>query len=285
MILASGVYYKYTDCMQAQPIKVLLYCLTLLATVAVIFSSNALSDFLMHLLHFGLLFGSSLLTRWLVVQTKLANMPALLLRWDHRLITSLLLFLLFDPGQPWGVFVLLGVLTEVLERFVRVPTGPLLNPAAFGGLLLALAGFFPDWWGMSFEPRIVVAGAGASVFTWLFLVPAVWVVAKYKKLWLVVGALVSFCVSYMIGFGQLPLGVLVDGTLLFFFLVMLIEPKTSPALKNEQLWFGAAVGSLVVLLLKLAFAEAYLGALLFTELGFQTWRYRQRLVGWLRPSS
>lgn len=285
MILASGTDYKYTDRMQMQPIKVLLYGLVFLAVIAVIFSSSSLSDFLMHLFHFGLLFGSSLATRWLVAQTKLTSLPALLLRWDHRLITTLLLFLLFDPGQPWGVFMLLGVLTEVFERLLRAPTGPLLNPAALGGLLLALAGFYPDWWGMSFEPRIVVAGAGASVFTWLFLGAAVWVANKYKKLWLVVGALVSFCLSYGLGFGQLPIGVLLDGTLLFFFLVMLVEPKTSPALKQEQLWFGAAVGSLVVVLLKLAFVEAYLGALLCTELGFQAWRFRQRLAGWLRPNS
>lgn len=285
MILASRVDYKYTWSMQTQPIKIFLYCLALLAAVAMIFSSNTAQDFLAHTFHFALLIGSSLVTRWLVGQTKLASVPAMLLRWEHRLITTILLFLLFDPGQPWGVFILLGVLTEVLERLLRLPTGPVFNPAALGALLLAVAGYFPDWWGMSFDPRITVAGASVSLFTWLFLVAAVWVANKYKKLWMVAGALMSFCLSYLAGFGQFPTGVLLDGTLLFFFLVMLVEPKTSPALKPEQLWFGAAVGGLVVLLLKLAFAEAYLGALVLAELGFQTWRYRQRLVGWLRPNS
>lgn len=285
MILASGGDYKYTDCMQVQPIKALLYGLGLLACIAVVQTSATVMDVLRHGLHIGLLIGASWLTRWLLQQTNLVAAPAQVLRWDHRLITSLLLFLLFDPGQPWGVFVLLGALTELLERLVRLPTGPVLNPAAFGGLLLALAGFYPDWWGMSFAPRIMLAGAGVSVFTWLFLIAAVWVVGKYKKFWLVGAAVVSFSLWYFLVFGQLPTGVMLDGTLLFFFLVMAVEPKTSPTLKHEQLWFGAAVGGAVVALLKLAFAEAYLGALLLSEFGFQAWRYRQRLAGWLRPNS
>lgn len=238
----------------------------------------------MHFGHFGLLFGSSLVTRWLIGQTKLASAPAMLLRWEHRLITSLLLFLLFDPAQPWGIFILLGILTEAVERFVRVPTGPLANPAGLGALLLALGGYYPDWWGMSFGPRIMIGEAGVSLLTWLFLLPMIWVIHKYKKLWIVGTALVSFCLLYGLVMGQSPLGVVLDGTLLFFLMVMVIEPKTSPTVMVEQLWFGGSLAALVVVLLKLAFVEAYLGALILTEVGFQAWRYRLRLVAGLQPS-
>jgi Na+-translocating ferredoxin:NAD+ oxidoreductase RnfD subunit len=69
-----------------------------------------------------------------------------------------------------------------------------------------------------------------------------------------------------------PLFILVEGTLLFFLLVMAIEPKTSPILPKQQYIFGAVLGLLVVAGLKFGAVEPYAAALLVCNLGFNVYR-------------
>ncbi len=186
-------------------------------------------------------------------------------RWEHRAITVLILFLLFAPDTPWWGFPVVGVIAEVLQRVVRLPFGPVLNPAAAAAVL---SGFFlshfsvlPTWWGASFSPRWYIVPEGISVAT-MFVVPiGVWIAWKYKKLWTVGSVLFSTAVAYTILFAVSPAYLLLEGTLLFFALIMAVEPKTSPVLPKEQLVYGAGIGLLSVVLLRLSFVEAYAGAL------------------------
>lgn len=250
-----------------QPIKVLLVLLVALSLLATLswadWRLNA-DEWITAVLKLGMLFAGASVTMRLL--TFVGYKPSV--RWEHRVISCLILFLLFAPDAPWWGFVVVGALTEGLQRVLRLPTGPLANPAALGTLVAAVVfgswGVLPTWWGVSFSPRWDLLGLvpeGLSIATLLLLPVAVWIAWKYKKLWTAGALVASTALAYWVTFAVIPTYLLLEGTLLFFALVMAVEPKSSPVVRNEQIIFGTGVGILLVILLKFYFVEAYTGAL------------------------
>lgn len=203
-------------------------------------------------------------------------------QWQHRAITCCILFLLFAPDAPWWGFLLVGAVTETLQRVLRSPAGPWANPAALGALLTTLVfhnwGLIPTWWGASFAPRWYLVPEGLSIASLLLVPVAGWVAWKYKKLWTAASLVIACAMAYIVAFGFSPVYLVFEGTLLFFVLVMAVEPKTSPVLKKEQILYGAFIGVATVVLLKIHFIEAYLGALVAGNVlynGKRWWTMRQ----------
>lgn len=186
--------------------------------------------------------------------------------WEHRVITALILFLLFDSLTPWWVFFLLGFLTKLLESSLRISGGPVFNPAALGALAVSTLGFLPTWWGTNFGSRLPLFEGGMSIIGIFTLLIAGFIAYRYKKLPLVASGFLFFILSYFLLFQSNPLPIAFEGTLLFFFLVMAAEPKTSPNIFRDQLFYGALIGLLIPLFLHIGFLEAYLGALLLGNL-------------------
>lgn len=207
-------------------------------------------------------------------------------RWEHRFISCLILFLLFAPDVVWWAFPLLGAVTEGLQRMLRLPTGPMFNPAALGGLLVAILlqdwNVIPTWWGVSFAPRWFIVQEGLSIATLLTLPIAGWVAWKYKKLSAVMAIILVSAASYVAVFRFSPAFLIFEGTLLFFALVMAVEPKTSPILAKDQIIFGSVIGLMVVALQKTYFVEPYLGALVVANLIFLGKRVRPAKNGWMQ---
>lgn len=229
--------------------------------------------------NFGLLFVSS----WVVFSILTKVGWAKPTRWEHRLISCLILFLLFDSLTPWWVFVALGITTELGQRLIRLPTGPVANPAAFGALVIAtMTGFLPTWWATNFGPRFFELLSTACVIT---AVVAGYVVFKYRKTTLAVTALVTVAVLSLVVLQISPLFLLLDGTLLFFVLVMAAEPKTSPVLLSQQVGYGLAVGVLTIAGMMLAWPEAFTAALVIANTGFNLYRNRTLLMAKFRPAA
>lgn len=195
-------------------------------------------------------------------------------RWEHRVITTSILFLLLDPMYPWWVFLLLGVLTEASQRMIRLPTGPLMNPAAFGLLVVSFLGYYPAWMGTSFAPRIPLIEGGISIAMLLTLPLGGYVAYKYKKLPIVGAFLIVFAICYFLFIQSNPFFLIVEGTVAFFALVMLVEPKTSPVLMKEQLIYAISLGILIPLTLKFYFVEPYCGPLIVANSLFNLYRNR-----------
>lgn len=253
-----------------QPVKILYLFLSLLAVVAsVSWLGFDYPEYLFQLRNFLLIYGSASLVYFLGLRLGVLKKT----RAEHRLITSLILFLLFDSFLSWWVFLLLGVVTEVFQRVVRSKVGPVLNPAAAGCLILAAIGQYPSWWGVSFAPRIALVTGGISVAVILTLPIAGYVAYRYKKLWTVLAAFIVYGLVYTLLLKSNPAFVLLEGTILFFLLVMVVEPKTSPLLRNDQLIYGSIIGLLAPVLLKLGFYEANLGALLVANLAWHVKRF------------
>ena len=187
-------------------------------------------------------------------------------RLEHRLITVFILFLLFDILTPWWVFIILGIVTELAQYFLRTPMGPIFNPAALGTLLVSLFGYLPSWWGVNPPPRFPLFGIEVSLAAWLTAFGVGYVIYRYRKLAIIWSALGAAAVGYGIFLHTSPAYFLLEGTLLFFVLVMVCEPKTSPVPKRDQIIYGAMVGLLLPLGLSLHFIEASVIALLVGNL-------------------
>lgn len=264
------------------PIRILLLYLVVLAIAgSVSWQGLDLLFWLNQGLHFALLFGGGWLTYQALLKAKLGR-PT---RWEHRAITCLILFLLFDPTISWTAFLGIGIATELLQRLIRVPTGPVFNPAALGASIATLAGFFPAWWGVSFAPRLPLFEGGMSVAMLLTLPIAGYVAHTYKKLPIAGALLVTFTLAYIVVLKMSPVFVLLEGTLAFFILVMALEPKTSPVLRGQQLAYGGILGALLVLSIKWGWHEPYSMALLVVNLIFNVYKnHKILLMKWRQPT-
>jgi hypothetical protein len=252
-----------------QPLTVLRYLLSALAILATL----SWEDWRVNpdeWLTAGAKWGLILLGAWAAMQVLKQFKVKPSVRWEHRFISATILFLLFAPDAPWFGFLVLGAITETLQRLVRLPTGPVFNPAAAGTLVTALLlqrwAMLPTWWGVSFSPRWYVIPEGLSIASLVLVPVAIWIAWKYKKLWTSLALILASAVTYFVVFGVSPSYLVFEGTLFFFALVMASEPKTSPVLRNEQLIFGTLIGVVMVLLLKIYFIEAYAGSLLLGNL-------------------
>lgn len=261
------------------PISLLTYYLTVLMLIGSLSQVETSFDFVFLLRNFLLLFGGG----YGVYRIFLLLKKTAVTRFEHRFITSAILFLLFYFDNPWYVFLGVGMGAEVLQRIVRLPTGPLMNPAALITTIATLLGFYPSWWGASFSPRIPLVEGGMSVAALLTIPFGVYVAYKYRKLKIVGGFFAAFTLAYLAFLQTNPLFILIEGTVLFFALVMLVEPKTSPVQLKEQLIYGAAVGLLIPLALKIHFAEPYAGPLILCNLLFNVYRNRKYLFLKLDP--
>ena len=203
----------------------------------------------------------------LFTHTVLVNFRAVSpFRFIDRAISYLILFLLFDPLSQWWIFPLLGAVTELCQTLMRSTAGPFFNPAGLTGLLFSLTGVVPDWWGVSFAPRINLITDGMSIVAPFTLLIAGYVAYRYHKLGISFSALVTFSLSYRLLFGQIPLFITLEGTLLFFLLIMVIEPKTSPVANSEQYFYGGLIGLLISIGIYFGFVEVYLIALFLANL-------------------
>jgi hypothetical protein len=199
-------------------------------------------------------------------------------RWENRVITSLILYLLFDPMIALWVFFAMGLVAETISRCFRSLLGPIANPAAASALVMILFGYYPGWWGMSFAPRIYLVPDGISLAVFLTLAFGGYAAYKYKKLLIVVIAgLTYFMLTTLLKGSAFSIYMISEGTVLFYLLIMVVEPKTSPAMESDQRIYGLIVGVVACALLMVSFADPYIGALVVANItAFLILLYKKR---------
>lgn len=256
------------------PINILTYYLTLLMLIGTLSQAGlSLNLWFVMMRNLLLIFAGAYAIYLPLLKTK-RIIPT---RFEHRYITCFILFLLFYMDAPWYVFLGLGAGAELLQRFIRLPTGPLMNPAGLITTIVAFLGIGPLWWGASFSPRLPIAG-GISVAVFLTVPFAMYVAYKYKKLKIVGAFLVTFTLAFLLLLKNFPLFILLEGTLLFYTLVMVVEPKTSPVMLKDQLIYGGALGILVAASIKFGLFEPYAPPLILCNLIFNLYRNRKMLA-------
>ncbi len=167
------------------------------------------------------------------------------------LVTGSIVGLLTAPSLAWYAPIVIGVIAMFSKNFVRFSNRHVFNPAAFG-LLVGYIIFNQNisWWAVSFQqffPQIGIS-LRETIFFLVLLSPALVSMIKMKRYRITL----SFLIIYLL----LINGILnskfiipdsfLDPTILFFSLVMLPEPMTSPNNHIKQILFGVVVALLSI---------------------------------------
>ncbi|HUZ78950.1 MAG TPA: RnfABCDGE type electron transport complex subunit D [Chloroflexota bacterium] len=157
------------------------------------------------------------------------------------ILTGLIVAMVLSPDVPLLFTVCSGLVAILSKHVIRAGRGHLLNPAAIGLVVCALAlSSEQSWWG----------GLGnlPAIFILLVALAGLWLGARLNKL----PGILTFLGLYFALFTAAALAgqaVLVSdifqqpftGAALFFACFMLTDPPTSPARVRDQIWFGGAV--------------------------------------------
>ncbi len=147
-------------------------------------------------------------------------------RWEFPwlgLITGLIIAALLAPQS---ILFAIGIpaIAIVLKHVIKNRGRNVFNPAALGLLIATFLGAFASWWAVS------------------FLVIPFGIIAVYKTRRYYNAA--AFLVIYYILSAARGSALLLDYAALFFALIMVIEPVTTPSARKGQIAFGAAVALL-----------------------------------------
>ncbi|MEK9178191.1 MAG: RnfABCDGE type electron transport complex subunit D [Patescibacteria group bacterium] len=154
--------------------------------------------------------------------------------------TGIILSLIIDPFAPFYVLIAAPFAAIFSKNFIRMGRH-IFNPAAFGALTIAiLFSSQASWWG----PSIYL---GSPLYLLVFL-PGL--VSFYRmRRWRIISAfLLSYLILGTIFNLQFSIYNLFDPTLIFFSLVMLPEPMTTPNHPKRQILFGAFVALITFVL-------------------------------------
>lgn len=197
----------------------------------------------------------------------------------NNLITILILFLLLDDQLGWLPMLGIGLFTSGIKQMVRFNKQPLFNPAAAGLAVASALGILISWWGTSFAPRF--SGLDISIAAFLTLPFGIYLIYKYRKWQITLSFAVVFGLLAAIWLKTIPLNLLFEGTVMFFALIMIVEPKTSPNLVTQQIVFGACIGAMSVLGLVFGVSSAYIYSLLIANLVYKlyaNWQLKKHMA-------
>lgn len=171
------------------------------------------------------------------------------------IVSGLIIGLLSGPTLPWYHTVIAAVVAMAGKNFLRYSNKHIFNPAASGLFIAGLLFMHSvSWWGVSFQTLHI---SPVSLLFLLILLSPCYVsmirMRRYKILIsffavyvLFVGTLQLF--QHTLNFKNLLLGTVFDPTTIFFSLVMLPEPMTTPNNHSRQLLFGAFVATVAALI-------------------------------------
>lgn len=185
-------------------------------------------------------------------------------------ISCLIIFLIVHPfgTSPFNninsyipvLMVLIITFIAIFSKFFLEYKGsPIINPVIFSLLVISVLSaifaqnFFPtvSWWGASFKIQEIPIA---------LIIIAVWIIfglKSWKKFPVFFTYLITFAVLILI-FYKAPTEssrldflkfIFTDSTIYFFTSIMLVEPRTSPVLKSQQIIYGvtAAIFSTIYL--------------------------------------
>lgn len=158
------------------------------------------------------------------------------------LVTGLIVGLVIDPQTGWLQIVTVSAISMTVKTFVRISGRQVFNPAAAGlyvSGVLWRGGF--GWWGASFQRATILEPWNIVAFL-VLLLPAL--VSFYRLRRVGSGASFLLANSLLTGVQQ----TILNPAVLFFAIVMLPEPMTSPVRLKSQVLYGTTVAILTALL-------------------------------------
>jgi len=159
------------------------------------------------------------------------------------IITGFFVGTIFSPLPDVTIPIIGAVIAIVQKRVIRLNNRPIFNPASFGLVLAGLL-FAADhgWWAAAVLPAVIIFG--------------LFIVVVFGRLHLVAPYLLAYWalsgVMILLGLrAGLLENIIVDGTMLFFSFLMLVEPRTSPSVRKGRIVYGVIAGVLAAVLIAL----------------------------------
>lgn len=172
-------------------------------------------------------------------------------------VTGFILTLIIDPSANGLQIFTIGISAMAIKNFVRFSNRHIFNPAASGLLIgWVLFRLNPSWWGASLYKGDASLILNLGLY---LLLAAIAFVSTYR-----LGRRNSF-LSYILSYSLLFLLItsslsihaliktIMSPGLLFFSLLMLVEPMTSPVNKKRQIVYGLVIAILSGLFLYVSF--------------------------------
>ena len=165
------------------------------------------------------------------------------------------------------------------KNFLRISNHHLFNPAAIG---LVIGGILlhrdVSWWGVSFQ-TLIPFGIKHTLFFLILLLPSL--VSSYRMRRH--GSILSFLITYTMlllflnhfNFALLRT-TLLDPTVIFFSIVMLPEPMTSPKQLRKQIPYGIFVALMAIVVSSSFLPDGLLPFLLVGNIVFWASQLRER---------
>jgi ferredoxin-NADP reductase/Na+-translocating ferredoxin:NAD+ oxidoreductase RnfD subunit len=220
--------------------RLVLYGLTLLAVLGIIFSFTGILPFS----GFQLIISWALLLAVCVLSNKLfARLFHVTESAESSYITASILFLILGPPATLnsGIVIALVGLTAMASKYILNIQGKhIFNPTAIAVVILAASGLgAATWW------------VGSSVLLLPVAIVGLLMVRKVRWSWLFVSfitvGLISVTVNGLlrgVNFYELMISTFWSGPIIFFSSIMLTEPSTTPPTRRRQIIYGALVGAL-----------------------------------------
>jgi len=157
---------------------------------------------------------------------------------NAAIVSGLIIGLLSFPTLPWYNVVLAGVAAMAVKNFLRFKSKHIFNPAA-SGLFVAGILFHHNisWWGV-------------SIFSLVIFLPGLVSMVRLRRYRILIGFFLVYLLAGTLIFHSV-LVLILDSATIFFSLVMLPEPMTTPNKPIRQLLFGVLVG--VISLIPISF--------------------------------
>lgn len=179
------------------------------------------------------------------------------------IVTGSIIAMLNSPKNSWLETVFIIFLAIISKHLIKIKNRHIFNPAAFGLFFGSLVLRTPvAWWSVS------------SVFLLLLFLPGYISIFRSRKL----NMILSFFVVYnLLTFFITKTVNIFDPVILFFTLVLLPEPMTSPNPPLKQVCFGITIAVFTVLLSYLAnIPDLLIGSLLIGNLLLFIFSFRDR---------
>lgn len=163
-------------------------------------------------------------------------------------VSGMIIGMLISPMLPFYMTVVTAVVAMLSKHFLRISNRHVVNPAAFGLLITGFLFSQPvSWWAVSWQ-QLATTKIENVIFFLILLSPGFVSMLRMRRYRILFSFFVGYALvwSLFLFHGKFSPDILfntviVDPTTLFFALVMLPEPMTTPNNKRQQILFGLTV--------------------------------------------
>lgn len=187
------------------------------------------------------------------------------------IVTGLIIALIIDLDAKWYQVIITCAIAMGIKNFVRFSGRHVFNPAASGLLLAGLLFHqYVTWWGVSFQNITATFSLQTLVMFFILLLPLLisgYRMRRYKTIltFIVMHTLFTHIFTFSLSLNSL-ISRLLDPTFIFFSIVMLPEPMTSPVNTKRQMLFGATVAFIALIFSSTLISEPLLSNGLLPDL-------------------